>query len=322
MRVLYIGGTGEISMSCVKASVLCGHHVTVLNRGNTKQGLPAGAFHVTGDLSEPEPYASLANQYFDVVCQFLVFTPTQMARDIEFFSKRCGQYLFISSASAYQQEETGGLITESQPLANPHLAYSRAKADCERLLQQAPITSTIVRPSHTYDARLPSTVVDGNHLAWRLLQGKPVIVHGDGRSLWTLTHAEDFARAFVQLNGNEAAFDQAFHITSDDPHSWYDILERVASALNCEADIRCIESSRLVSFMPALEGPLLGDKAKSMVFDNSKIRSVTDGWRCQIDLSDGLDRAVRLARERLTAGYCPDEQQDEMIDHILKAETV
>lgn len=321
MRVLYVGGTGEISMSCVKASVLCGHHVTVFNRGNTKQRLPAGTVHVTGDLTEPEPYAPLANQYFDVVCQFLVFTPEAMARDIEFFSKRCGQYVFISSASAYQQEETGRLITESRPLNNPHLAYSRAKADCERLLQQAPIASTIVRPSHTYDARLPSTVVDGNHLAWRLLRGKPVIVHDDGRSLWTLTHSEDFARAFVQLHGNEAAFDQAFHITSDDSLSWLEILQRVAAALKCEADVRCVESSRLVSHMAALEGPLLGDKAKSMVFDNSKIRSVTDGWQCQIGLSDGLDGAARLARERLAAGYRPDERQDQLIDHILKTES-
>ena len=137
-------------------------------------------------------------------------------------------------------------------------------------------------------------MVDGNHLAWRLLQGKPVIVHDEGRSLWTLTHAEDFSRAFVQLHSNEAAFNQAFHITSDDPLSWYDILQRVASALKCKADIRSIESSRLVSYMPALEGPLLGDKAKSMVFDNSKIRSVTDEWQCQIGLNEGLDRAARL----------------------------
>ena len=147
MRVLYIGGTGEISMSCVSVCPLWPSCHRLESRKYEAKGLPAGALHVTGDLSEPEPYASLENQYFDVVCQFLVFTPTQMARDIEFFSKRCGQYLFISSASAYQQEETGGLITESQSLANPHLAYSRAKADCERLLQQAPVTSTIVRPS-------------------------------------------------------------------------------------------------------------------------------------------------------------------------------
>jgi nucleoside-diphosphate-sugar epimerase len=264
------------------------------------------------------PYEPLASQNFDVVCQFLAFTPEAIERDIDFFSDRCGQYIFISTASAYQKNDAGNRITESTPLDNPYMAYSRAKAACERLLEDAPIKSTIVRPSHTYRTRLPSTVIDGNHLAWRLSQGKPVIVHDRGESLWTLTHAEDFARAFVQLHGNEAAFDEDFHITNDDAHRWKDILTQVAATLGYDADLRCIDSTKLVSYIPALEGPLLGDKANTLVFDNSKIRSATGGWKCRIELSDGIARAADLARDRLAAGYCPDQQEDELIDHILK----
>ena len=322
MKVLYIGGTGEISTSCVSASIACGHEVTVFNRGNSNQHLPSEVVHVAGDLGGSAPYASLENQDFDVVCQFLAFTPETIERDIEYFAGRCGQYTFISSASAYQKNDTGNRITESTPLDNPHMAYSRAKAACERLLQDASIRSTIVRPSHTYRARLPSTVIDGNHLAWRLAQGKPVIVHDNGASLWTLTHAEDFARAFVQLHGNDDALDQAFHITSDDAHSWSDILKQVAAALGCDLDLRCIDSNTLISYIPALEGPLLGDKAKTLVFDNSKIRAATGDWQCRIGLSEGIARVAEVAQERLAAGYRPDQQQDEMIDHILKAEFV
>ncbi len=318
MKVLYIGGTGEISTSCVSASVDCGHEVTVFNRGNGNEQLPSEVTHVAGDLSEPAPYVPLANQRFDVVCQFLAFTPEAIERDIEFFADRCGHYIFISSASAYQKNSAGNRITESTPLDNPYMAYSRAKAACERVVQDASITSTIVRPSHTYRARLPSTVIDGNHLAWRLTQGKPVIVHDNGESLWTLTHAEDFARAFVQLHGNEAALNEDFHITSDEAYSWNDILTRVAAALGYEAALRCIDSNKLISYVPALEGPLLGDKANTLVFDNSKIRSVTGGWQCRIGLDEGIARAADLARERLAAGYLPDQQQDELIDRILK----
>ncbi len=320
MRVLYIGGTGEISMSCVKESIARGHEVTVFNRGNGRDRLPEEAAHVAGDLSDPAPYEPLSNQGFDVVCQFLAFTPETLERDIDFFSGRCGQYVFVSTASAYQKNDAGNRITESTPLENPYWAYSRAKAACERLLQDASITSTIVRPSHTYRERLPSTVIDGNHLAWRLSQGKPVIVHDNGESLWTLTHADDFARAFVQLHGNEAALGEDFHITSDEAHSWNDILSQVAAVLGYDADLRCIDSNKLISHVPLLEGPLLGDKANTLVFDNSKIRSVIDGWQCRVELGEGIARAADSVRERLAGGYSPDREQDELIDHILNAE--
>ncbi len=319
MKVLYIGGTGEISTSCVRASVARGHEVTVFNRGTKKAQLNEDAIYIAGDLRNRAPYKPLGTQHFDVVCQFLAYMPETIQRDLDFFSGRCGQYVFISTASAYRKGDDGRRLTESTPLDNPFWAYSRAKAACEDLLLEASITSTIVRPSHTYDTRIPSTVIDGNHLAWRITHGKPVIVHDNGESLWTLTHADDFANAFAQLHGNKTAFDEVFHITSDDAHTWNDILNQVAAALGRHADLCPIGSDTLISHMPALEGPLLGDKANTMVFDNSKIRSAVRGWECRVELSDGIKRTVELALERLAGGYQPDPRQDEQIDHILKA---
>ena len=317
MKVLFIGGTGEISTACVSEALACGHEVTVLNRGESQASLPAGVEHVRGDLREPDAYDALAAREFDVVCQFLAFTPETVERDIEFFSGRCGQYLFMSTTSAYQKRSAACRISETTPLENPFWAYSRAKAACERVVQEAAITSTIVRPSHTYRTRLPSTVIDGNHLAWRMTNNKPVIVHDDGASLWTLTHANDFARAFMQLAGNAAAFDEVFHITSDDAWSWKDILAMAGTALGLTPDIRCVASKELIAHLPALEGPLLGDKANSMAFDNSKIRAVAGDWRCRVEIAEGIGRAAEFVRERLAAGYRPDQQQDALIDRIV-----
>ena len=318
MRVLYVGGTGEISKSCVEAAIAAGQQVTLLNRGKTNQTPPpAGAQHIEGDFSDPDVYAQLAGLHFDVVCQFLVYTTEAMQRDIEFFSGRCQQYIFISTASAYLKPLAGERITEATPLANPFWAYSRSKAACERLLQEADIPSTIVRPSHTYRARLPSIVIDGNHLAWRLLRGLPVVVPNGGDSLWTLTHAEDFARALVQLSGHDQAIGEAFHITSDEAWGWADILREVASALDCELDLRRVETGEVVKRMPALEGPLLGDKVNHLQFDNSKIRTVANDWRCRVTLSEGIKSAAEHVRHRLAGGYDPDPAVEYTVNQLI-----
>ena len=200
MRVLYIGGTGEISLACVEAAKRAGHEVTVYNRGRRFDADLLGVDQIIGDFTDHATYATLASGGFDVVCQFLAFSPDSVERDIDTFAGRCGQYVFISTASAYRKPIPTPLIVEDTPLGNPFWAYSRSKAECEARLLEAHrsgrLPVTIVRPSHTYRERLPSTVVHGDHLAWRLLNGKPVIVHGDGESVWTLTHADDFARVF------------------------------------------------------------------------------------------------------------------------------
>lgn len=322
MRVLFIGGTGEISSSCVLAATKAGHHVTVLNRGCTAQASTLGAEFVHGDIFSNAPYAGIAEREFDVVCQFLAFEPGAIARDIEAFAGRCAQYIFISTASAYEKPTPRLPITEETPTGNPYMAYSRNKAACEVKLEEAfeakrfPIT--IVRPSHTYRKRLPSTVIHGDHLAWRLLRGKKILVHGDGESLWTLTHSDDFARAFIALFGRASAIGESFNITDDQAQTWNHILNSVADAIGESAEICPVSSRKLISYAPEWEGPLLGDKSNSLVFNTRKLRNVIGDWRCEISLSQGIKDAWLAVQKRLVDGYQPDSDLDALIDRILQ----
>ena len=316
MRVLYIGGTGEISYACVLESLKQGHEVTILNRGFNEALLPAEVLRLQGDLRDVDVYGALSSKSFDVVCQFLAFTPEAVARDVEQFKGLCGQYVFVSTASAYKKIKNG-LITESTPLDNPYWAYSRSKAKCEqRLIAASDFTKTIVRPSHTYRERIPSTVVSGEHLVWRLLHRKPVIVHDEGESLWTLTHATDFARAFVGLLGEAGAFNEIFHITSDHAYSWNRILTCVADALNCPIDICQVPTDKLVEQSPHWEGSLRGDKANSMVFDNSKVKKLLPDWECTTDLSQGITGSLEhLLRKGVME---PESALDRQINQIIE----
>jgi nucleoside-diphosphate-sugar epimerase len=278
LSVLFIGGTGRISTSCVHEAVRQGLDVTVLNRGRTSErALPPGVELVTGDVGDPEAVReALGNANFDAVVNWVNFTPDQVERDIDLFAGRTGQYLFISSASAYQTPPTHLPITESTPLKNPHWQYSRDKIACEELLVQAyrdaDFPVTIIRPSHTYDeTMLPFdggwTVVD------RMRAGKPVIVHGDGTSLWTITHARDFAVGFTGLLGKEAAIGEAFHITGDEAPTWNQIFAAVADAAGvAEPNLVHVASEAIAAVAPRWGAGLLGDKAHSMVFDNAKVK--------------------------------------------------
>ena len=321
MRVLYIGGTGEISQACVTEATNIGHEVTVFNRGKRLEALPPDVEQVIGDLRDDSSYKPLARREFDIVCQFLAYDTSIVQRDIELFSGHCGQYIFVSTASAYQKPCRSHVITESTPLGNPYWAYSRSKADCESVLNEAfsngKLNSTIVRPSHTYRTKFPSTVIDGDHLAWRLLRDKPVIVHGDGESLWTLTHSTDFARAFVKLFKSRPAFNETVHITSSQANTWNVILRSVSQVLGKVPDIRPVTSTTLVRYNPNWTGPLLGDKSNSVIFDNSKINSLVGGWQCEISLEDGLKQVGHHVRDRLDAGYQPEGKVDALIDQII-----
>ena len=320
-RVLYIGGTGEISLACVEQAVAAGHHVSVFNRGNHTALLPEAVEVINGDLGDESSYLKLAKRKFDVVCQFLMFNPDAMQRDIEIFANQCEQYIFISSASAYEKPCRDPIITEATPLANPYWAYARKKAACEALLAKAnasgTLAATIVRPSHTYRTRLPGTVIDGDHQAWRILQGKPVIVHGDGQSLWTLTHSADFARAFVRLCGNPKALGETFHITDSRAHTWDLILQLTADILGREAKILHVPTDNLVRYNADWSGPLRGDKSNSVVFDNAHIDVTVGGWQCEIPLREGLRLASMHVSKRLSSGYKPDPVIDELVDKIL-----
>ena len=220
----------------------------------------------------------LAALDFDVVCQFRLFTTAAMARDIGLFSGHTSQYVFISSASVYRKPVRGLPITESTPLENPYWAYSRAKADMEGLLRsQTALPYTIIRPSHTYRTKMPAPL--GGEVS-RMLRGKPVVVPGDGESLWTVTHAEDFARPFARLLGAPRVLGEAFHITNDRQWPWNEILEAIAAAIGVgDLELVHVASDTLIRYRPEWEGPLLGDKSPSVIFDNSKIKAAVGDFR-------------------------------------------
>ncbi|ADO73904.1 NAD-dependent epimerase/dehydratase family protein [Stigmatella aurantiaca] len=313
MRVLYIGGSGEISFDCIHETVRLGHEVTVFNRGRNNAGLPPACRFVTGDVGDDAAYSRLAAENFDVICQFRLFSPAEIQRDIGIFSGHCGQYVFISSASAYAKPVRHLPITEQTPLHNPHWAYSRAKAEMEAILRaQTRLPYTIVRPSHTYRTHMPTPL--GGEVS-RLLRGLPVIIHGDGESLWTITYARDFAPPFARLLGHPRALGEAFHITHDRQWSWNEISEAIAAALGVRHPRWVhVSSDTLIRYNPEWEGPLLGDKAPSVQFDNSKAKSVVGDFECLIDPWQGM----KLVAANVAPSAVPDDgARDALYDKII-----
>ncbi|HEX2863530.1 MAG TPA: SDR family oxidoreductase, partial [Deinococcales bacterium] len=277
MKALFIGGTGIISSACAPEAVRRGIDLTILNRGREgRRPLPDGARVVQGDIRDPGSVrAALGDETFDAVVNWIAFTPDQVETDLNLFAGRTGQYVFISSASAYQKPVAHLPITESTPLVNPFWEYSRNKIACEERLMRAhretgfPVT--IVRPSHTYDRTL--LPFDGGYTVLdRLKRGKPVVVQGDGTSLWVLTHHEDFARAFVSLLGNSHALGTAVQITSDELLTWNGIFETVGRAAGAKPELVHVPSDAIARFIPEFGPGLLGDKSHSVMFDNTKIK--------------------------------------------------
>jgi nucleoside-diphosphate-sugar epimerase len=292
LRVLFIGGSGVISSACSRVAAESGMELFVLNRGRSSlRPLPPGTTMLHADIREPQSVRDVIKDLeFDSVVEWVAFTPGQVQADIDLFGGRTGQYVFISSASAYQTPPARLPVTESTPLRNPFWAYSRDKIACEDLLvaayREQGFPATIVRPSHTYDQTL--VPFDGGWtVLGRMLAGKPVIVHGDGTSLWTLTHHDDFARGFVPLLGHSRTLGDAFQITSDDVLSWDQIANTLAAALGVTARLVHVPSDAIAAADPDWGAGLLGDKAHSMVFDNAKLRGVVPGWRAVIPFERG-----------------------------------
>lgn len=295
--ILYIGGTGTISAACVRRSVAVGHDVTVLNRGTGRRPLPDGVRRIEADAHDRDAVRdALADAAFDVVAQFLAFTPDQVAADLELFEGRTGQYVFISSASAYEKPPRRLPVTESTPLRNPFWRYSRDKIACEDLLvaahRERGLPVTIIRPSHTYDERMLPTLGGWTDIA-RMRAGRPVVIHGDGTSLWTITHSDDFAVAFTGLVANPAAIGDAFTITGSHAPTWNQIYGWLADAAGVAApEFVHVASKTIAALAPDLGPTLIGDKAHSMLFDVSKVTALVPDFRTTITFDEGARRIL------------------------------
>ncbi len=320
MKVLFIGGTGIISSACAPLAVERGIELYLLNRGQTSRPVPDGAHVLHGDIRDKASVKqALGDMTFDVVVDWIAFTPEHIETDLELFRGRTGQYIFISSASVYQTPPVNLPVTESTPLDNPFWAYSQAKIACEERLMQAyreekfPIT--IVRPSHTYDRT--AIPFEGRYTVInRMRQGKKVIVHGDGTSLWVMTHHKDFAKGFVGLLGNSHAIGESFHITSDELLTWNQIFEIFAQATGTKARIVHIPSDVIARFNPDWGAGLLGDKSHSMIFDNSKIKRLVPDFAATIPFSRGVEEIIAwydADPTRQVVDSALDQQMDEII---------
>ena len=302
MKVLFIGGTGIISMAISKLLLEKGHELYLLNRGNRIDDSLKNAKFITCDINDENTVSELIKDLsFDVVADFIAFVPSQLERDYRFFKDKCKQFIFISSASCYQKPCANYIITESTPLHNPYWQYSQNKILCEQLLTKLynennfPIT--IVRPSHTYDERSVPLGVHGDKGSYqvikRIIDGKPVIIHGDGTSLWTLTHNSDFAKAFVGLMNNIHAIGDTFQIMSDESVTWNQIYESIARALNKKL-IPCYISSITLAKESNYDftGSLIGDKSNSVVFDCTKVKRLVPDFVCTKRVDEGIKETV------------------------------
>lgn len=323
-RVLFIGGTGNISLSCVEQAVAAGHDVDVFNRGARSVALPPGVRVVAGDMRDRSGYRAVATEKFDVVCQFIAFTPAHMQADIDAFAGNTGQYIFISSASVYQKPPLSFVTTERTPAVNPFWDYSQDKIACEMLLRGArDLPWTIIRPSHTVRRGLPAVINEGDLVAWRMLEGKPVFVAGDGNTPWTLTRSQDFAVPFVRLFGLDAALGETFTITSDNAYSWDDIYRAIANGIGVETTLVHVPTDTLIRFAPEWEGPLVGDKSWTALFDNAKIKKIVGEFACEPDLGRVLAEPIaHFNTARAEREPPPDlAEYDRIVDRIVTAQS-
>ena len=325
MKALFIGGTGTISTAISQLLVTQGWDLTLLNRGTHQDRLTPGSRNLQGDIADEARIAQLlAGQKYDVVVDFIAYAPEQIRRDIRLFSGRCDQFIFISTASAYQKPPASYLITESTPLDNPFWQYSRDKIACEDVLLReyrgSGFPFTIVRPSHTYgDWTIPLSI-HGKHGPWQTIErmktGRPVPVIGDGTSLWTVTHSRDFARGFAGLMGNSHAIGEAVHITSDEAMPWNQIYQSIGRALGVAPVLYHVASDVLAARDPDFIGPLLGDKAHSAVFDNTKLKRLVPGFNAAIRFDQGIRTTLAYLEDHPELQK-PDPAWDAWIDDLI-----
>ncbi len=302
MKVLFIGGTGTISSAITRELVGRSEEVWLINRGRRSNEFDGKVKQIKADVNEEEIIAkAIDGEEFDVVCDFIGFEPAAVERDYRLFNGKTRQYMYISSASAYNKPLSDYIITEGTTLSNPYWEYSRNKIRCEEILlkyyREEGFPITIIRPSHTYSEKSVPLGVHGRNGSYqvlkRMLDGKKVIIHGDGTSLWTMTCNEDFAKGFIGLMGNPKAIGEAFQITADESHTWNQIYEIIARCLNVKLNAVHVSSEFLASVGNFdFTGGLIGDKANTVVFDNSKLKNAVPGLNMNIRLEDGLKRTV------------------------------
>ena len=326
-----IGGTGTISSAITRQLAAAGHDLWLLNRGNRKSEVPEGVTQLIVDINnESKVLELLGKKTFDAVCEFIGFLPSQVERDVRLFKGRTRQYVYISSASAYNKPAANHVITEGTTLANPYWEYSRNKIACEELLlkeyRENGFPVTIVRPSHTYCERGVPVSVHGPKGSWqvlkRMIQGKQVILNGDGSSLWTVTWNEDFARGFIGLLGNPKAIGEAFQIMSDEQLSWNQIYQCIANALQVELKPYYVASEFLAATSPKewdFTGNLLGDKSVTVMFDCAKLKRAVPGFQATTRFDEGVRRCVQyiLAHPEL---QIEDPEFDQWCDRIIAAQ--
>ena len=326
-KALFIGGTGTISMAITRSLAQNPEwQLYLINRGNRSDDVPANVIVINADINDEAVVAEkIKDLHFDTVCDFIGFVPEHVERDYRLFRQHTDQYMYISSASAYQKPSSGYVMTEGTTMANPYWDYSRNKIACEEVLMHRfrddnfPVT--IIRPSHTYDERQVPLGVHGDKGSWqvlrRMLDGKPVIIHGDGTSLWTVTHNSDFAKGFVGLMANSHAVGGVFQITSDETLSWNQIYESVAKALGVKLIPYYVSSDFLASVDKwNFRGALLGDKAVSVVFDNSHLKSAVPGFKATVNFDEGVRRTIEYI---LSHPECQveDAEFDEWCDKVI-----
>ena len=325
MRVLFIGGTGVISSACSALALERGIDLYLLNRGKTQRPVPQGARVLSADINDrAAAERALSGISFDAVVEWIAFGPDQVQRDIELFRGRAGQYIFISSATVYHKPPTSLPITESMPLGNPFWLYAQNKIACEDALSAAyrneGFPAVIVRPSHTYDrTKLPCA--GGYTSVARMRAGKPVVVHGDGTSTWVLTHHTDFAKGFVGLLGNARTLGEAFHITTDELLSWNQIYSIIGKAAGVEPQVVHAPSDVIAQYHKEWGEGLVGDKAHSVMFDNTKIRRFVPDFTCTVPFSRGAKEIMAWfdadhARQVIDPGF--DRAMDEVVEAMAK----
>ncbi len=317
MKILFIGGTGNISWFCCFKALEAGHDVWTLNRGeslNFRRRPLQTSNQIVANIRDVEQVRRLINNvFFDVVVDFICYTPEQAMIDYDLFNNQTRQFIFISSAANYQKKAINLPYTESVNLSNSYWEYTKNKIECEKIFlkyyREKNFPVTIVRPGHTYDTIIPDAVGFGDWTnAKRMLTGKPIIIHGDGSNLWTLTHSEDFANAFIELFNNKEAIGEAFHITSDEWLTWREIIEETAFALNVKnPNIVYIPSDIILKLNPKIGKGLIGHKTWCDIYDNSKIKSIAKNWKAEITFKQGIKRTINWLKADMKRQRCNNE---------------